>query len=57
MSAHSKTGRPFSAVEGGDGDTEVFGEFLHIDEPVRVFHARDDPSAPSQITLIHPPSR
>jgi len=44
-------------VEGGDGDTEVFGEFLHIDEPIRVFHARDDPSAPSQITLIHPPSR
>jgi hypothetical protein len=45
MSAHSETGRPFSAVtplvEGGDGDAEVFGKLLDCEEPVPVFHTLD----------------
>lgn len=45
MSAHSETGRPFSAVaplvEGGDGDAEVLGELLDSDELVPVFHPFD----------------
>jgi hypothetical protein len=45
MSAHSETGRSFSAVaplvEGGDRDPEVFGKLLHGEEPVPVFHAFD----------------
>ena len=50
MSTHSETGRPFSAVtplvEGGDGDTEVFGKVLDGEQPVLVFHAFYHPRNP-----------
>lgn len=60
-SAHSETGRPFSAmaplVEGGNGDAEVIGELLDCEEPGPLFHAHDhqrDPvdSLPFQCTAF-----
>jgi hypothetical protein len=61
MSAHSETGRSFSAVaplvEGGDRDAEVLGELLDGEEPSPLFHAFDhrrDPvdSLPFQCTVL-----
>lgn len=61
MSAHSETGRPFSAVaplvEGGDRNAEVLGKLLDGEEPLPVFHAFDhhwDPvdSLPFQCTVF-----
>jgi len=51
---------PFASVapciDGGHRHTEIVGEFLDGEEPFVVFHARDDGWAPSQLTLIQPPS-
>jgi hypothetical protein len=50
MSAHSETGRSFSAVapliEGGDRDPEVFGKLSDGEESLTVFHAFDHQQDP-----------
>ncbi len=61
VSAYSESWWSLSSVsplvEGGYRDSEIVGEFLDGEEPVVVFHALDHRSAPSQLTLVHPPSR